>query len=66
MRLPSSGMIQIIFEAQSLSFALDDIGALVDFTAAAGTPRPASGSYLDSTTAPPKNLPAPAPCAASR
>ena len=42
---------QIIFEAQSLSFALNDIGALVDFTAAAGNTKTGlSGSYLDSTT----------------
>lgn len=42
---------QIIFEAQSLSFALNDIGALVDFTAAAGNTKTGlSGAYLDSTT----------------
>lgn len=41
----------IVFEAQSLSFALNDLGALVDFTAAAGSTKTGySGAYLDSTT----------------
>ena len=41
----------IIFEAQSLTFALNDSGGLVDFTAAAGSTKTGySGAYLDSTT----------------
>lgn len=41
----------IIFGVQSLSFALNDIGALVDFTYAAGSTKTGySGCYLDSTT----------------
>jgi hypothetical protein len=42
---------QIVFEVQSLSCALNDLGALADFTAAAGSAMTGqSGSYLDSTT----------------
>jgi len=41
----------IIFEAQSLTFALNDSGALVDFTYAAGSTKTGySGCFLDSTT----------------
>lgn len=41
----------IIFEVQSATFALNDIGALVDFTYAAGSTKTGmSGCYLDSTT----------------
>lgn len=41
----------IIFEAQSLSYAANDNGALVDFTYVAGSALSGlSGSYLDSTT----------------
>lgn len=42
---------QIVFEVQSLSCALNDLGALADFTAAAGSAMTGnSGAYLDSTT----------------
>ena len=42
----------IIFEAQSVTFALNDSGGLVDFTYAAGSTKTGySGCYLDSTTA---------------